>query len=176
MKQFTKHIKINWHIRIRLSTKIHYKNKFDLQKGNAKKSWQLIKEVLKYKSQITNPSTSFTLLDGSETSNPKYIANESNFIHVASTLVNDIPTTGNDPTEFEILIFFSADPQPPEEIVSLLRNIKSNTTKWFWQHWSTYYTRNKSPNSSSTIAYIQQLSLYWSGTTSTKNGKSNSNT
>ena len=63
---------------IKLSKKNHYKNKFYLQKGNAGKSWQLIKEVLKCKPKVTNPSTSFTLLDCSETSNPKDIANEFN--------------------------------------------------------------------------------------------------
>ena len=120
---------------IRLSKKKHYKNKFDLQKGNARKSWQLIKEVLKCKPKVTNPSTSFTLLDGSETSNPKDIANEFNdyFIHVASNLVKDIPTTGNDPTGFvqTNTNSFFCRPTTPEEIVSLLRNIKFNTSSGF---------------------------------------------
>ena len=120
---------------IRLSKKNHYKNKFDLHKGNARKSWQLIKEVLKCRPKVTNPSTSFTFLDGSETSNPKDIANEFNdyFIHVASNLVKDIPTTGDDPTEFDQTHTnsFFCRPTTPEEIVSLLRNIKSNTSSGF---------------------------------------------
>ena len=87
MKQPAKHIKNKLTHIIRLSKKNRYKNKFDLQKGNARKSWQLIKEVLKCKPKVTNPSTSFTLLDGSETSNPKVIAN-----------------------------VFSADPQPPRKL------------------------------------------------------------
>ena len=120
---------------LRLSKKNHYKNKFDLQKGNARKSWQLIKEVLKCKSKVTNPSIRFTLLDGSETSNPKDIANKFNdyFIHVASNLVKDIPTTGDDPNEFVQTNpnnFFSR-PTTPKEIVSLLNNIKSNTSSGF---------------------------------------------
>ena len=90
---------------------------------------------MKCKPKVTNPSTSFTLLDRSETSNPKDIANEFNdyFIHVASNLVKDIPTTGDDPTEFvqtNINSFFCR-PTTPEEIVSLLRNIKSNTSSGF---------------------------------------------
>ena len=102
-------------------------------KGNARKSCnarkQLIKEVLKCKPKVTNPSTSFTLLDGSETSNPKDIANEfyDYFIHVASNLVKDIPTTGYDPTEFvqTNTNSFFCRPTTPEEIVSLLRNTSS---------------------------------------------------
>ena len=92
MKQPTKHIKNKLTHIIRLSKKNHYKNKFNLQKGNSRKSWQLIKEVLKCKPKVTNPSTGFTLLDGSETSNPKDIANKFNdyFIHVATNLVKDI--------------------------------------------------------------------------------------
>ena len=121
---------------IRLSKNNLDKNKFDLKKGNARKSWQLIKEVLKCKPKVTNPSTkSFTLLDGSETSNPKDIANEFNdyFIHAASNLVKDIPTTGDDPTEFvqtNTNSFFCRS-TTPEEIVSLLRNIKSNMSSGF---------------------------------------------
>ena len=116
-----------------------HKNKltqFDLQKGDARKSWQLIKEVLKCKPKVTNPSTSFTLLNGSKTSNPKDIANEFNdyFIYVASNLVKDIPTTGDDPTEFvqTNTNSFICRPTTPEEIVLLLRNIKSNTSSGFY--------------------------------------------
>ena len=85
--------------------------------------------------KVTNPSTSFTLLDGSETSNPKDIANELNdyFIHVASNLVTDIPTTGDDPTEFvqTNTNSFFCRPTTPEEIVSLLCNTKSNMSSGF---------------------------------------------
>ena len=164
---------------IRLSKKNHYKNKFDLQKGNARKSWQLNKEVLKCKPKVTTPSTSFTLLDGSETSNPKDIANEFNdyFIHVASNLVKDIPTTGDDPTEFvqTNTNSFFCRPTTPEEIVSLLCNIKSNTSSGF-DNVEPHIMREISPQIAPLLSHIFNNSFYWSGTTSTKNRKSNSNT
>ena len=52
---------------------------------------------------------------------------------MASNLVEDIPTTGDDPTEFvqtNINSFFCR-PTTPEEIVSLLCNIKFNTSSGF---------------------------------------------
>ena len=52
---------------------------------------------------------------------------------MASNLVKDIPTTGDDPTEFveTNTNSFFCRPTTPEEIVSLLRNIKSNTSSSF---------------------------------------------
>ena len=49
---------------------------------------------------------------------------------MASNLVKDIPTTGNDPTEFVQTNpnNFFCQPTTPEEIVSLLRHIKFNSS------------------------------------------------
>ena len=93
-------------------------------------------------------------MDGSETSNPKDIANEFNdyFIHVASNLVKDIPTTGDDPTEFvqTNTNSFFCRPTTPEEIVSLLRNIKSSG----FDNVEPYIMREISPQIAPLLSHI----------------------
>ena len=123
--------------------------------------------------------TSFTLLDGSEISNPKDTANEFNdyFIHVASNVVKDISSTGDDPTEFvqTNTNSFFCQPTTPEEIVSLLRKIKSNTSSGF-DNVEPHIMQEISPQIAPLLLHIFNNSFNWSGTMSTKNSKSNSNT
>ncbi len=117
------------HHLLKITEKSHFQKLFEENKNNAKKSWDIIKDIIGRKKQITSNKS---FMSGNKIiENDKEIANGFNkfFVNVGPSLADKIPVQDIEPTSYlggNFLNTFFLTPCTPDEIISITKNLKNS--------------------------------------------------
>jgi hypothetical protein len=119
---------------MRSAERQHFQNLLESNKGNLKKSWDIIKEIIN-KKQSSVKSCKF-VINGENTTNCKDIANAFNHFYtgIGKSLSEKIPSTNTDPITNMASICVQNSlyltPTDENEVLRIISNIKTTSVGW----------------------------------------------
>ena len=118
---------------IRIAEKEYYQQLLEKTKSNLKKSWKIIRNIIKCKSQTT---ASQFVINNHSTSDGKLIVNTFNeyYVNIGTNLSKNIPITNKDPLDYisniDINRTLYLRPTDKNEIKRYIINLKSSSAGW----------------------------------------------
>lgn len=115
---------------IRISKRNHYRNELQANKGNLKKMWSILRDIINKRQGNKSPLINI-LYNGKTTSNPSIIASEFNrfFSTVGGSLAATIPSSSNEPSDFmpaPLLNSIYLEKVDEDELILISKSLKNS--------------------------------------------------